>query len=391
MCVFQKERRDLKMVLEYIVEDSKYKELIKGKLPKKGKKGSVKVTNKKFSGVNNYILIIEYYSTPVDSAETLSKIAQNIKDIFDSNKIKYYILRDEASIEFANRLYPLVCEFETKLRKFLYIALFDLDESARKLTTSKIKSVIQKMSKTENIPQNNFLEDITLGEVFTLLFDNKEFLEAAKNETKQIENTLSRKATKRELIDLLEKIEEKTLWNELFRSSFSDFNLPAVHDKLFNIRNDVMHFHFIDYEQYSNSLKLLKKINKELDSQLTKGIVLENNEGNAEIVSNNYQYTFKALSALAESIQAINEQLSATAISSIAPLIGAISSMGRDLTVPIYEMSNNLYSALSGLYRINGIENVLYESDAKEENQNDTSVNECEDDNNSSTDTGSKE
>ena len=94
--------------------------------------------------------------------------------------------------------------------------MFDLDEAAQKMTTHKIKTVIQKLSKTEKIPQSNFLEELTLGEVFNLLFDNREFLDSAKNETKQIENTLSRKATKRELIAIIEKIEEKTLWNELF-------------------------------------------------------------------------------------------------------------------------------------------------------------------------------
>ncbi|MGN0653552.1 MAG: hypothetical protein ACI4KD_01385 [Oscillospiraceae bacterium] len=357
------------MILEYIIEDSKYKDLIKGKIPQKGKNGIIKVNSKKFSGVNNYILTIEYSSSPVESAETLSAIFQDIKEIFDSNKVKYYILRNEASIEFANRLYPLVCEFETKLRKFLYVALFDLDEAAKKLTTSKIKTVIQKFSKTEKIPQSNFLEELTLGEVFNLLFDNREFLDSAKNETKQIENTLSRKATKRELISIIERIEEKTLWNELFAPIFKDFSLPTVQNQLFNIRNDIMHFHFITYEQYKHSFKLLKGINNELDIQLAKGIVLENNEDNAILVSNNYQYTFTALSAVAESLQAINKQLSAISMSSVAPIIGALSALKQELTFPILDIANNLQTAFSALYESEDTNNLLEKTEDSEESE----------------------
>ena len=356
------------MVLEYIVEDSKYKELIKGEIPKKGKKGAIKTTSKKFSGINNYILTIEYCGSLIDSAETLSNIAQKVKKTFDCNNVKYYILRDEASIAFANRLYPLVCEFETKLRKFLYIALFDLDESAKKLTTNKIKTAAQRFSKVEKVPQNNFLEDITLGEVFTLLFDNKEFLDAAKEETKRIENTISRKATKKELIEVLEKIEEKTLWNELFCPSFSEFDLLSAHEKLFTIRNDVMHFHFISYEQYTKALKLLRETNNNLDTQLAKGIVLENNEDNVALVSNNYQYTFKALSTLAETIQTINERLSTAMIPSITPLIGALAAFNGEWSGTISETMSNTVAALGGLY---GMTN-LYDLPGEAGNTNDS-------------------
>lgn len=350
------------MVLEYIIEDSKYKDLIKGQIPQKGKNGVIKVNSKKFSGVNNYILTIEYKSSPVESAETLLNVFQNIKKIFDSNNVKYYVLRNEASIELANRLYPLVCEFETKLRKFLYVALFDLDETAQKITINKIKTVIQKFSKTEKIPQSNFLEELTLGEVFNLLFDNREFLDSAKNQTKQIENTLSRKATKKELIAIIEKIEEKTLWNELFAPAFKSFSLPLAQKELFDIRNAVMHFHFISYEQYKRAFKLLRDINRELDAQLAKGIVLENNDDNAVLVSNNYQYTFKALSALAESIQTINDQISFSAMSSIPPVFGALNTIKQDLTFPISEIAKALYSTLSMLYESEDGSNLPEES-----------------------------
>lgn len=367
------------MVLEYIIEDSKYQEFIKDKIPQRGKTGPINVTHKKFSGINNYILTIEYTSSPVDSAETLLNIFPNIKETFDANKVKYYVLRNEASLELVNRLYPLVCEFETKLRKFLYVALFDLDEAAQKLTHNKIKTVIQKYSKTDIFPQGNFLEDLTLGDVFNLLFDNKEFLDAAKKETAQIENTLSRKATKKELIAILEKIEEKTLWNALFAPFFKSFSLPSAQSQLFSIRNDVMHFHFISFSQYKSALTLLKKINKELDVQLSKGIVLENNEDNVTLVSNNYQYTLKALATIAENIQVLNNQISAAFTSSVAPVISALSAITHNLTSPLVDLTNNLYPILSMLYEPEAPQSLLKESSNSSESEESQKTNPTED------------
>ena len=165
------------------------------------------------------------------------------------------------------------------------------------------------------------------------------------------------------------KIEEKTLWNELFAPVFKNFSLPTNQNELFDIRNDVMHFHFISYEQYKRSLRLLKEINKELDAQLEKGIVLENNDDNAVLVSNNYQYTFKAISAMAETIRAINEQLSLISMSSIVPIVGALNALKQDLTFPISEITKGLYSTLSTFYESVDENNLLSEIDEFEETE----------------------
>ncbi len=111
-----------------------------------------------------------------------------------------------------------------------------------------------------------------------------------------------------------------------------------------------MHFHFISYEQYAKALKLLRETNNNLDTQLAKGIVLENNEDNVALVSNNYQYTFKALSTLAETIQTINERLSTAMIPSITPIIGALAAFNGGWSGTIHETMSNTVAALSGLY-----------------------------------------
>ena len=59
-----------------------------------------------------------------------------------------------------------------------------------------------------------------------------------------------------------------------------------------------MHFHSITYNDYNNANTLLDKLNKDLDIQLSKGLVLESNSQNLAVVSNNTQYIFSSLSNL---------------------------------------------------------------------------------------------
>ena len=55
---------------------------------------------------------------------------------------------------------------------------------------------------------NNFLEKLTLGELFYFLFDNNEFITEAKSKTTSITNDIDRTATKAELIAIIDAIEE---------------------------------------------------------------------------------------------------------------------------------------------------------------------------------------
>ena len=182
----------------------------------------------------------------------------------------------------------MACEFETKLRKLIYIALFDLDEQANKVVFEKLKTNSKKaIGDVKEVPKTNFLEKATLGEVFFFLFDNSEFINEAKHKANTIVNDIERYATKAELIERISQIEEKTIWNKLFAENFPDFNLPSVYRELFALRNDTMHFHTITYKNFENAKKLFQKTNLELDEQISKGIVFESTPENVEIISNN--------------------------------------------------------------------------------------------------------
>lgn len=320
------------MRIEFVIEGDKYQELIKDIVPIEKEKIKFFSESKKIAGVNNHLVSVQAVGTVMTSAKLLSQIAEQIKSKLIDNKVKFYMLVDEPSAAFVQKLYPLVCEFETKLRKFVYITLFDLDDTASQLALNKFKAVSNKEFKARTtIPNNNFLEKLTLGELFYFLFDNNEFITEAKSKTTSITNDIDRTATKAELIAIIDAIEEKTVWKMLFSKNFSDFSLPEVHRDIFSLRNDVMHFHNVTYETYRKALILFKKINTELDVQLDKGIVLENKSENVELIS--LQYFNAILTGLRESINVIRSNFDAEKFLAIRELVKSMQSIKYDAEI----------------------------------------------------------
>ena len=163
------------------------------------------------------------------------------------------------------------------------------------------------------------------------MFDNNEFTEEAKRKTTAITNDIGRTATKAELIEIINAIEEKTIWNILFSQNFSDFSLPKVYRKIFPLRNDVMHFHSVTYATYRKALNLFKKINEELDVQLEKGIVLENTEESVELISSQYFNT--VFGGLKDSLDVIKAGFNMGTMSALREILNSIQTIKYDAEV----------------------------------------------------------
>ena len=317
------------MKIEFIVEGDNYQQFTQGIVPVAKEGVTFFSENKKIAGANNFLLSVWTFETNMTSAKMLSEFSEQIKGKFIENQIKFYMLEDGPSTVFVTKLYPLVCEFETKLRKFVYLTLFDLDEPATQIAVTKIKTTTKELKSITNIPSNNFLENITLGNLFDFLFDNNEFTEEAKKKTSTITNDIGRTATKAELIAIIDAIEEKTIWNTLFAKTFPDFSLPRVYRELFPLRNDVMHFHSVTYKTYRKALNLFKNINKELDAQIEKGVVLENTAENAELISSQYFNT--VLSELRDSINILKSNFDVGTMSALREILKSIQMIRYDV------------------------------------------------------------
>lgn len=217
-----------------------------------------------------------------DAARILDPLNRQICE-----KYKPTVLTNECSAYFNKALYPIVNEFERKLRKLLYLA-----------------SSLQGDDNSHNVIVR--LEEQDLGTIFETLFSDSTFVKKAKE---TVTKTLSWQFTRAELLNAINKLDEHRLWTVLLGDDCAE-TLCKSFSNLRNYRNDVMHAHNIDYKQFNAAQKLFKKVNEELDSAI--GKLIGAREDNTEITSVDFN---SALSSALATIQSQVETSSLLAVS----------------------------------------------------------------------------
>lgn len=230
------------MVQEYLLLDKSQKEKIEAYIPDG-------IDIRWYSIDSSERLYVQYSLEHDDkySAKELSKIDRYIRDQFDVT-----VLRSGCAEYFNKKLYPKVNTFECKLRKLLYIA-----------------SAINKNAiASENIDN---LEAQDLGEVFTLLFVDEQYMKKVKTD---INKTSVEHFSKAEIVALADSFDETVLWDKLPLKE----TVPTLR-KHFQIvreyRNDVMHMHLIDWNRFCEIEKLFETIIRELDEAIEQMEVTE--------------------------------------------------------------------------------------------------------------------
>lgn len=229
------------MVLEILV-----KEKDKSKIDNKNK-GIIKIDtieSHKLNNVNYYLYLYSIKSNNEASAKAISALKSDLK-----NGTQITIIKDESSCYFTKNLYPLVNDFEYKLRYFIYI-----------------KNILPENEIIDN--ELTKLEEKTLGELMELLFFDS-------NLYCQVEKLLKKRCSKERLLSKIGDIEENILWDKL------DVNnelcvIKENYGEIEKNRNHVMHMHLISYEEYLSAMLLFTKINESLEKAITnaKGLPL---------------------------------------------------------------------------------------------------------------------
>lgn len=101
----------------------------------------------------------------------------------------------------------------------------------------------------------------TFGNLYTLLFVDNKFNSALNNYFTSRKDRISKKA----LIDYVNEIEEKTLFDKLFKEELPEFKKNFK--KVSNFRNEVMHVRNISFEDYITSKKIFELIHKLIQKQ----------------------------------------------------------------------------------------------------------------------------
>lgn len=227
------------MIQEYLFSGEKYRYEVEHYTYK-----SVKVKTYDIENSDCWIVTFSLDGENERNANILSVVNDFVVDKFHPT-----ILSNGCSAYYNRALYPRFNEFERKLRKLLYL-----------------KSALSQDTGDTGVIKD--LESKDLGEIFTLLFSDAQFVKDVKKSI----NEKTWQFTKTEILATLQQISESTLWDRLIGNDAVP-SLSTDFTQVKQFRNDVMHAHNMGTVSYNSALNLLKGINRQLDIEIDKIII----------------------------------------------------------------------------------------------------------------------
>lgn len=222
------------MTLEYLVSNKEDAQKCINLINDEGKVSS----SNSMLNENYYIVTATIDSESKEAAFVLSSLNKKICE-----SINCTVLTNGSASYFNKVLFPLINDFERKLRKLLY-------------STSAIKTDVKGRDTIADLEAKDF------GQLFDILFKDNDY-------QKRIIAFVNSKNGKgwrgysQELLSFLKEEEEDLLWDRLLENKVP--SLRKNFSDLRNKRNDVMHAHNIDKEGFLYSLRLFKAANREID------------------------------------------------------------------------------------------------------------------------------
>lgn len=191
---------------------------------------------------NNEIWIVSF-STKNEG----EKDAKVLSDLNESIVSKYTViaLRNESAAYFNRRLYPIINEFERRLRTLLYL-------QTRLGSDEEAKNIIKD------------LEGMDFGGLFEILFHDENFF----IEARKYINLKDKTFTKRRILKEIGEMKENMLWTRLFGEELPKLQQNFEQVRLY--RNDIMHAHNINYQTYRSAKDLLESLNAEIQGYIDK-------------------------------------------------------------------------------------------------------------------------
>ena len=205
-----------------------------------------------FEGTDKWTIRIEISGENEISAKHLSRIYEQYFKLHNP-----IVLVNESAAYLNKKMYPLVNEFERKLREFLYLRM-------TLYTGEKPKKVVEK------------LEEKDFGEIFEMLFVDEDFYKQYKM------LVTKRPSSKSYFMSELAQMTERTTWDLLVGIVPNDY----VKDHFLELtehRNDVMHAHNISYEKYKRQKNSFQKAITFLNTEIEKLITYPVSQEDAEI------------------------------------------------------------------------------------------------------------
>ena len=321
------------MIQEYLFTSDQYKaDLENLSISPKVTKEITTIENSKC-----WTLLISVPGESMEAAKILDPLNRKVCENYRPT-----VLANECSAYLNKALYPIVNEFERKLRKLLYLASsLHGDENSQKVIVG--------------------LEEQDLGTIFEMLFSDAIFVKKAKE---TVTKTLSWQFTRAELLDALNKLDENKLWTILLGDDCAK-TLCESFSELRNYRNDVMHAHDIGYERFNAAQKLFKKVNNELD--LAIGKLIGAKEANTDVTPADFNSTLSsALAAVHSQVDTSSLLAASEALKGIVsnqPIINpevskSLSQIGR-FAMGEYTLKPEVTAAIANLSKIAAVQSDM--------------------------------
>ena len=264
------------MIQEYLLQEANEKDAVSAYNPEG--------IEKRIFSINNETCWSVHFSKEGEN----EKIAKQLSDVDDyiQNHFNITMLEDGCSAYFNVRLYPLISEFEYKLRKLLYL-------------TSAINPNDESASTISDLDSQDF------GQLFTLLFIDSTFMEKVKIE---IKNQNRESFAKTNVIAAIKAIDENTLWDKLLGEN----TVPTLRNRFQDVRsylNDVMHSHHLNWNTYKDILSLYKTINSELNKALREISVVESKTPSKPAFNQTLNKALRAQEQLFAQADVLNQRL----------------------------------------------------------------------------------
>jgi len=230
---------------------------------------------------NYYLDIIVNTSSEEDAIAILENINSLLigkKNIFDKNFVSI-VSYDYISEYYCNKLFPLLNEFERRLRKLIFnIYTLNFNLNYYSATTSKKfqNDLKEKTKKDKTIKRENISKEdcyikfgfylLDYSDIDTLLF-TKTITNEEINKIQKIlsENDDLTKLSDTEIRDVFQLCCLKTDWERFFDDKKMEENFQILFNDIRIFRNSIAHCKLIDKNQYERCLKVLEKTSKSLE------------------------------------------------------------------------------------------------------------------------------
>lgn len=230
----------------------------------------------KISKDNNNIvyLKVECNSSEAKAANILSSFKNILCNGKHREDFSIICTLDEASLSFCCRLMKYFGIFERRLREIMYLSTVKAFGShwVKETFTDELYYAIKEKTKGKNDEKITelALEYLDYNEIISYLFEKRELVSREEILNNELSEENLQYLNHDEIIASIRKMRLESLWNKLFKRNKSLQLTESDLRTISKYRNDVMHHHDMDQNQYKQTYTMIKKMNNQLNCAIEK-------------------------------------------------------------------------------------------------------------------------